>query len=405
MKKIINIVVVAFAALAMVSTVEASETYNEVAVDRYDIFYEWNQTAIKDIELEKLAAAGKWLKANSDVKVVITGWADSERKESSSEIAKDRAMKVKNYLMRNFSIASDRMIVRDGGVDTRSVAGSVARRVDISEIKSVAVAVVEMPKEAAMSSVEFMEMISAQPATKSTQTVSSYAEALKFNVAEVDPFVKSAYFGVGVGTTFAVSTFSTVGHERTTPRVSSQIFGGYEFSKMFSAELGVGYTNLYMTTGKGTKNYYIAEGQAVYIPSPDAEDSGDYAQYSDLKSKSNLISVEARFNINLMALSSYKSNWGLLLTPKVGYAYSDAVIEIHKGSTDQTFQSKDQTASHAILGLDFSGEYAFNKKTSLRLTTGVSYLTGKGIDGVPQVQYDSNYTWTTTVNFVYRLGK
>ncbi|MFR9652010.1 MAG: outer membrane beta-barrel protein [Rikenellaceae bacterium] len=241
---------------------------------------------------------------------------------------------------------------------------------------------------------------------RNTPTVESYPIVLGVgkdgdNSGATSSFDKSFYIGAGAGTAFGISTFSTIGIDKTTPRVAAQVFGGYELSPLLSAELSVGYTKISSTTAKGTQSYYIAEGEAVFIPSPDAATSGDYAIYSNLESNSDLIHAEAKLNINL--LGSSKSKWSIYVTPKVGYAYSSAKVDAFRGDINNTFVSYDQTASHFTMGMDLGAEYSFNKRMGLRLTTGMNYFTGDGIDGIPQVQYNSSYVMATTLNFVYRF--
>ena len=60
---------------------------------------------------------------------------------------------------------------------------------------------------------------------------------------------------------------------------------------------------------------------------------------------------------------------------------------------------------HFGVGGDLGVGYQVSPRVNLRLYTGMTYLTGKGIDAMPQTEHKTNYTWDTGVKVTFALGR
>ncbi|MFI3269161.1 MAG: OmpA family protein [Rikenellaceae bacterium] len=387
------------------------EDYESV---RYAVFFEGTNINATGFESEKLSKVGKWLKDNKDLKVVITGWAEPTKSEANDKaVAKKRAEVAKSYLMRNYKIAADRITVNEGGVDKDNTKTGISRRVDFSIIAQREVFLEPVftdpkPEKApkAVTPVLRQEKTLAMKGSDAVYTDEPQATEAKDKSKVSGNF----YLGVGAGTAFGISTFSTATQDGMTPSIAAQIFAGYKFTPVVSAELALGYTKFEMNSPDLFKDVYYGNGQRLLV-TPTIY-SYPVASYSDLTSKSTLYSVTAKVNFDLTAINNKADfkRWAFLASPKIGFAYSDAEIT-GDGYTKATIASNEVSAAvkasesntHITMGADVSAVYSFSERYALRLTTGADYLTGKGIDGLPQEEVKSNFNWATNLNFIIKF--
>ena len=75
-----------------------------------EILFDTNKATIKSSSITILNDLGKILNENSEIKITITGHTDNDGDEKSNQkLSEKRAESVKNYLVKNFTIGSDRI--------------------------------------------------------------------------------------------------------------------------------------------------------------------------------------------------------------------------------------------------------------------------------------------------------
>ena len=239
--------------------------------------------------------------------------------------------------------------------------------------------------------------------------VATFAAILPFSVAkaEVSDKVQSDsqgwYVGLEGGMPFGFSTFSSFGHDKTRLGWTAGIYGGYRFNTIFSAELSAKYgeMNLAAQDCCVERNYWLGSDGVLYKASVLGMDSWEYA---DLKSHIKMGQYGARVNINLLGLfhKTANSRWSLAVSPHI-YAVTTKAdirtiaddVEVMKGSTNW----------HLGYGADLQVGYQLTSCLKLGIYSGVTRLTGKRMDGMPEHLHKNNFIWESGIRLGFNLSK
>ena len=239
--------------------------------------------------------------------------------------------------------------------------------------------------------------------------VATFAAILPFSVAkaEVSDKVQSDsqgwYVGLEGGMPFGFSTISSFGHDKTRLGWTAGIYGGYRFNTIFSAELSAKYgeMNLAAQDCCVERNYWLGSDGVLYKASVLGMDSWEYA---DLKSHIKMGQYGARVNINLLGLfhKTANSRWSLAVSPHI-YAVTTKAdirtiaddVEVMKGSTNW----------HLGYGADLQVGYQLTSCLKLGIYSGVTRLTGKRMDGMPEHLHKNNFIWESGIRLGFNLSK
>ncbi len=386
--------------LAACAVVSAEAQSRDSLVVRYTIYYDWNSIEAQGEQKQKLHEVGKWLKDNSTTKVTLTGWADPlHNEEGSIRVAHRRANAASQWLQVRYDISPERIALGKGGIDLSAKSNDKARRVDIAEMIQIEITSQNEPEEEVvqLTVVEQTKSETKQEKAIENETViiAEVVEQPQKEIAEAPQEVitdtpqsttKSYYIGAGAGANLVISSFKGVGF-------GTQIFGGVEFSRLISAELSLDYSRANMTAFEGCENLYYANGKRYYAPIAGVK----CYKYADIKSAVNIFQLGAKVNFDILSIFKSNTPWGVLLSPKVGMAYSMADIK----SAGAKIGSGD--ATHFSAGVDVAGAYRLNDKWGLRLTVGADYLSGKGIDAMPQSEQKPNYILSSQLSVTYKF--
>lgn len=210
------------------------------------------------------------------------------------------------------------------------------------------------------------------------------------------------YIGVQGGMPFGISTFSSFGADKTRAGGMAGVYGGYSFSPLLSAEISMkwGKTALSAQDCCIEKGYWLGADGVRYNAATSGKDGWSYA---DLKSGVFLQSYGVQLNVNLLGLfeRTRLSRWTLELSPAlsaVGTKASVATIstgaEVMKGSTDW----------HLGAGGNLQAGYRLNELLSIGIYSGLTYLTGSRMDGMPEYRHRNNFVWESGVRLGFTLG-
>lgn len=214
---------------------------------------------------------------------------------------------------------------------------------------------------------------------------------------------KEWYGGIEGGVPFGVSTFSSFGSDKTRAGYVMGLFGGYRFNPVLSAELSAGWgkTNLSARDCCAEGGYWLgADGMTYHAPV--AGFGG--ADYANLKSCVLLQQYGVRLNVNLLGFfcRTRQSRWRLELSPMLAAVGTKAEVKtIAEGSSVM----KDKTCWHLGAGGHLQASYAVTERLNLGLYSGITCLTGKGMDGVAEHIHDGNFLWESGVRIGLSLGK
>ena len=124
-------------------------------------------------------------------------------------------------------------------------------------------------------------------------------------------------------------------------------------------------------------------------------------QYRDLRSSVSLYGLGARLNVDFVRMFKPQSRWSFLVSPAIYGMGSSASVKII--STDK--EVRNGSSFHFGIGGDLGVGYQVSPRTNIRLYSGMTYLTGNGIDAMPQAEHKSSYIWNSGVKVTFAIGK
>ena len=239
--------------------------------------------------------------------------------------------------------------------------------------------------------------------------LATLAMILPFSVAKAEASDKATstprgwYVGMEGGMPFGLSTFSSFGHDKTRLGWSAGIFGGYRFNPIFSAELSAKYgeMNLAAQDCCVERNYWLGSDGVLYKASVLGIDSWEYA---DLKSHVKMGQYGARVNVNLLGLfhQTAHSRWEVAVSPHIYAVTTKADIRTISNGAEVT---KGSTNWHFGYGADLQVGYQLTSCLKLGIHSGLTRLTGKFMDGMPEHLHKNNFIWESGNRLGFNLSK
>lgn len=225
----------------------------------------------------------------------------------------------------------------------------------------------------------------------------------KVGGAGMHPAERGWYMGVQGGIPFGISTFSSFGTDKTRAGVSAGVYGGYRFNPVLSAELSMkwGKTVLSARECCAASGYWLgADGTCYYAPVADME-GWDYA---GLKSSVGMQRYGVRLNVNLLGFfnRTRQSRWTLELSPELAAVGTRATL---KTIAEDTEVRKGTTNWHLGAGGNLQAGYALTKNLNVGIYSGITWLSGSRMDGIPKHGHTANHIWESGVRIGWMFGK
>lgn len=211
------------------------------------------------------------------------------------------------------------------------------------------------------------------------------------------------YAGFEGGVPFGISTFSSFGADKMRAGFSLGVFGGYRFSPILSLETTAkwGKTSLSARQCCIDVGYWLGtDGIRYYAPVLGMEGSG----YSGLKSSVALQRYGLRLNVNVLGFftATKNSRWTVELSPEVSAIGSKATIKTISANSEML---KGSSEWHLGLGGNLQAGYRINDRIGVGVYTGLTYMTGSRIDGMPKHLHKDNYLWESGVRLSWTFNK
>ncbi len=220
---------------------------------------------------------------------------------------------------------------------------------------------------------------------------------------EKDAPHKVWYGGIEGGVPFGMSTLSSFGADKTRAGYALGLFGGYQFNPVLSVELSAkwGKANLSARDCCSESCYWLGTDGVTYH-APVAGLGG--ADYADLKSAVSLQQYGVRLNVNLLGLfrRTKQSRWRLELSPMIAAVGTKA--DIQTLATGSSLHG-DKTRWHLGGGGNLQASYAVTDKLHLGVYSGITCLSGRGMDGIAPSVHDVNCLWESGLRISLALGK
>lgn len=199
------------------------------------------------------------------------------------------------------------------------------------------------------------------------------------------------YAGVEGGVPFAVGTFSSFADGNVHAGWSAGVFAGYAFSRVVSleAQAAWGRAALGPRACCSATNYWLGSDGAVYYAPVDGMEGWDY---SSLKGRVALQSYGVQLNVDVLPWlgAPQPGRWSLAVSPRIAAVGTKA--KLYETMTGRCVAGR-PVRWHLAGGFRLQAGYAVSDKLRLGVYTGMTFLTGGRMDGIPRRSHSSNYLW------------
>ena len=208
------------------------------------------------------------------------------------------------------------------------------------------------------------------------------------------------YAGISVGMPFGTSAMGSFGADRTTPGWSAGVYGGYRFNPVLSLELQAAWGQLAMNRRDCCPDYWMGADGNRYEAAVAGMDGWNY---SALQSRTFVQRYAAQVNVNLLGFfrATQDSHWSLNLSPHIAaigtesdFRLTDSKVEVLQGGARWHFGA----------GGNVQATYTFPVGLQFGIYTGMTWLTGKPMDGTPEHLHKANYIWETGLRLGWSFG-
>lgn len=211
----------------------------------------------------------------------------------------------------------------------------------------------------------------------------------------LEPVEQPWYVGAGLGTSFGQCTFRSITQSDMHWGFQGVLTGGYRMNRLISFEAGLQFGSQTQTSPDGYPYWLSADGER-YV-SPVINRKGWY--YRDIECSTGWTKILVQANIDGLGLfMAPDCRWSFNVSPQL------SVI-----TTKSTFVTPDDEVDndrqwHLGLGAQISLGYQVNDDLGVALFSGVTCLTGKRFDNIPDGSQKGNSIWDTGIKVTYRLA-
>lgn len=213
--------------------------------------------------------------------------------------------------------------------------------------------------------------------------------------------VPSWYGSVQGGVPFGVSTFSSFGAGNTRAGYAVGVYGGHRFNPVLSLEAQAVWGKVNQGAQSCCDGYWLgADGLRYEVPV--AGMAG--WSYADLRSSTFVQRYGVQLNVNVLgffAKTKY-GRWTLELSPHVAVVGTQSDILTVSGGNDVM---DGDTRWHFGVGGNLQASYQVGKYINIGIYSGITYLTGSPMDGMPKYRHKANYIWESGIRLGFTLFK
>ena len=211
------------------------------------------------------------------------------------------------------------------------------------------------------------------------------------------------YLGAEGGVPFAVSTFSSFAGGRTYGGWQAGVSAGYAFGRTVSLEAQASWGRPALAARRccTESGYWLgSDGRRYYAPASGMEGW----DYRSLESRATVQSYGLQLNLNVLPLlgAGRQGRWRLEISPRIAAVGTKA--RLYERATGRRVKSL-PARWHMGAGFRLQGSCAVAGRLRLGVYTGMTFLTGKGLDGIPRHAHSSNYLWESGVRLSFHFGK
>ncbi len=240
------------------------------------------------------------------------------------------------------------------------------------------------------------------------RNLKKYLSAVLLSLAMLPAFAQGQagrewFAGVRGGMPFGASTFSSFGADKTHVGYSAGLYGGYRFNRILSLEATAGWGEVNLSAKQCCidHDFWLGSDGGRYNVPVLGMDSWDYG---NLKSDVFMQHYGLQLNLNVLGFfnATRHSRWTLEVSPLLAAVGTKATVS---AISDGAEAVKGKTQWHLGAGGNIQAGYKVTKTISIGLFTGLTHLTGKGIDCIPGYIHSSNYIWESGIRIAITLRK
>ena len=204
------------------------------------------------------------------------------------------------------------------------------------------------------------------------------------------------YAGLSGGTSFGQATFRSITESKTNVGAQFGVFGGYQFSRLFSVEALATMGGQKQTSLDCDPFWLATDGEYTFAPVLGKQ--GNY--YRDLEAKTQWMrfGLQANFDV-LSLLTKPTTRWSVTLSPQVS-AVTTCTKHLATG-----YEQEFDRQWHLGLGGQAAVGYRVAKNVGLQLYGGITCLTGDRFDNIPKYHHKSNLMYEAGLKLSYHFGK
>lgn len=209
------------------------------------------------------------------------------------------------------------------------------------------------------------------------------------------------YAGIQGSVPFGVSAFSSFGADKTRAGWSVGVYGGYRFNPILSLEAQAAWGETNASVRSCCAGYWLGSDGNRY----EAAVAGmEGWSYGELKSRVATQRYGVQLNVNLLGLfaTTKRSRWTLELSPQLSAVGTKATF---RTIADNAGAMKGATRWHFGAGGNVQAGYALTGHLHISIYTGITYLTGKPLDGTTEHLHKANYIWESGLKLGWSFGE
>lgn len=401
LKKWITTALLTLLLLPAMAQQKADTTYTFRFVPRENMFYvPWSGN---DTELARLLECIEKNKAtilDGKLPLYVDGYCNSLGSETENlATAKIRANRVKSELITRAEIKEENFITRNHATEGDFVTVRLtvpAKETAVTDAEAEARRKAEAERLAAEKRAEqerlAEEQRKAEEARLAAEKQTKQDEVRPIDSEQTNQSAANGWYaGLQGGIPFGVSQFSSFGADKTRAGWTAGIHGGYRFNRILSLEVQAawGQVNLAQQDCCISGNYWLgSDGVRYYAPVLGMEG----CDYAGLKNCVTMQRYGLQLNADVLGFfpSTRQSRWSVEVSPLLAAVGTKASLST---INDGKEVCKEKTEWHLGVGGSIQAGYRFACGMGFGIYSGVTYLTGNGMDGLPKSGHKANYIW------------
>ena len=215
-------------------------------------------------------------------------------------------------------------------------------------------------------------------------------------------YTRGWYVGAQAGMPMAEADFSSFGADKFRPGWTAGIHAGYHFTPVWSLEVSASWGQTFLAAQSCCyeRGYFLGADHNRYRYTIPEGFGGWY--YNDLKSHTFVQRYGLQVNMNMLGFfnATKNSRWRLEVSPAV-YAVGTSSDLMTKA--DNTLVSDNINNWHLGYGGQSQVSYAVADNMNIGIYGGFTHLTGKPLDGMPEL-HSTNFIIDLGVKFSFAFG-